>query len=260
MPTRVGRVLLRGTVCLGALALTLYMAARGNQLYTARQADSILSRLEKLKVGDPVRGFQQAVSPCEVGTYTKDSTYTCHLVAGPYRLSWLWQKIFDSPRGHGYWIYLAANRIGLRAWMLSSVAHTSDGKITAIRTDVWVPGRYEMLGATWRIGEAQAQQDLWRLLDTDDQRTYMNWYHITSDINGEGFAVKTTPQSTDEELAARHINAACLSSVSGCEGLCELMPRVVPILEKRGRGIGGCAWGVPLPKCHSKYDQPCPDH
>jgi len=82
---------------------------------------------------------------------------------------------------------------------------------------------------------------------------YMHWYHITSMPSGEGFRVYATNESTDKELRARHINPACLLSFRGCDGLCELLPDAVPVLNDRHRGWGGCC-SVPRSWCELKDD------
>jgi hypothetical protein len=90
-------------------------------------------------------------------------------------------------------------------------------------------------------------------LSADAKRTLMHWYHITSMPSGEGFRIYVTSSSTDKELNARRINRKCFLSFRGCDGLCELLPDAIPVLNERGRTFGGCT-SVPRSWCELKND------
>ena len=143
--------------------------------------------------------------------------------------------------------------VGLRGRYLSVHARIDQPQIRSMAVTLIVVGRYESLGNMWQIADRVPQQYQKESLGTDDQRTYMAWIHITSIPPGEGLRLYATPTSTPQELQARHANPMCLFSFRGCDGLCELLPDAIPILNERKRGWGGCT-GVPPSWCELKYD------
>ena len=253
---RIEKIFKVGLICFGLTLLALYVVLLASEAYSARQAKLVLSKLELLRPGEPAGDFWRAVGSCQI---EKDGNeYVRRIAAPPHRAEWFWRKLSDLLGDRSDSLIAVLNYMGLRWWRLGTVATVHDEKIVRIRTDVWVIGRYELLGGTWEIADQLSEMDNKLGLGSDDQRTYMHWYHITSVPSGEGFSVTATSRSTEKELSARHISAHCLLSFKGCQGLCELMPDVVPVLDDRGRGIWGCVWGVPPAKCRSKYDELCP--
>jgi len=235
---------------------TLYVVMFVAEAYSARQAKRVLNGLEQLRVGSSEADLVRAVRSCR--GQKQGEVYVYGMIAGPYRAEWVWEKLSDMLGGRSYRIFTALNDLGLRYWTLGAVATVHDEKIARLETSVWVVGRYELLGATWELADRVPDPYDERPLSLDDQRTYLNWYHIMSVPSGEGFHIIGTPGSTDKELHARHINTNCLFSFKGCEGLCELMPNLVAVLDDRGRGFGGCVWGIPPAKCRPTHDAPCP--
>jgi len=78
----------------------------------------------------------------------------------------------------------------------------------------------------------------------DDQRTALTTHQIDTSRGGQAFEVDVTPASTDKELNARRINRKCLLSFSGCDGLGELLPGVLPVLCDRKHIDHTVLWGA----------------
>ena len=228
-----------------ASLVALYMCLLGMQAYSARQASIALSRLETLKLGDPAASYDQAVSGLrnEAGVHI--------LTAGAFWFPELWDCAWKLPERSALELMHLSSRAGLRWWRLTTSASTQDGKIGGVFVRLMVAGRYETLGAAWALEpHIPSLYEQWPL-SLDERRTYVGWFSITSWPSGEGFHINATGQSTGKELLARRINGKCLFSFRGCDGLCELLPDAVPVLQDRRRGWGG-GTGAPRSACDPK--------
>lgn len=55
-----------------------------------------------------------------------------------------------------------------------------------------------------------------------------------------------TPKSSEEEArTARQFNAGCLTSIKGCDGLCDVAPRALEYVKRHP----DAAWNIIPPKC-----------
>jgi hypothetical protein len=224
----------------------LYVALLTMQAYSKRQASRILDRAEALRVGAPQTNFEAAVEGCPL---QRDSEgIGCVLTSGAYRFPTLWielGKVLPDSWFEAIWGF--SNRAGLRYWRLHIYASSQDGNLQKITANIYVVGRYEALGAEWGNRSELPSMYAGRARNADEQRTYLNWYHITSRPSGEGLGIYTTPQSTPKELLARRINRKCMLSFRGCDGLCELLPDAMPVLAARHQDLGGTC--VPRSPC-----------
>jgi len=229
----------------------LYVVLLGMQAYSQRQASHLLDRVEALRLGDSEASFDSAVNGFPL---KKTSSGTlCTVTSGAYRFAALWRVIWELPEKPGSSIWTFCNKVGLRYWRLDVMSSAENGRIGDISTYLYVVGRYEALGAEWRIAPTVPSRYDQYLRAPYDQRTYMTWYHITSRPSGEGFAIHATPQTNQDDLLARRINRKCLFAFRGGDGLCELLPDAVPVLEERHTAWGGCS-DVPRSWCDLKYD------
>jgi hypothetical protein len=233
----------------------LYVVLLGMEAYSQRQASLLLDRVEALRLGDPEANFDSAVKGFPVKKIRSGTL--CTMTSGAYRFATLWRVIDELPEKPGSSIWTFCNRAGLRYWHLDVSSSSDGGHIRDLWAYLYVVGRYEGLGAEWRIAPAVPLPYSRNIGEPYDQRTYMTWYHITSSPSGEGFAIYATPKSTDNELTARKINRGCFLSFRGCDGLCELLPDAIPVLVGRQRDWGG---GSCVPRSHcdfaNKWD-PC---
>jgi hypothetical protein len=235
------------------LIIFAYLSLLALEAYSARRAANMLDKLELLRMGDPAEDFGRAVRGCKV--IKNDSEYLCVATSGAFWLTEPWVLLAKLlPDKWSYRLSEYLNRAGLRYWRLAVSASVQQGRIERLSVRFFVNGRYEQLGADWALVPELSQfiRES-RRLSADQLRTYLGWFHIMSVPSGEGFKVLATKTSTERELRARRINRKCLFSFRGCDGLCELLPDAVPVLNHRGQGWGGCT-GAPRSRCEPKND------
>ncbi len=240
-------------VILAAVAsapIALYGTLLAVHAYQAWRLSRMLNSLEAIRVGDPAASVLQMIRGCTIERI--ESEYVCQIVDLPLQFGWLQNLMWKLP--DAWTISDSLDRIGLRGSYLSVSAGIDQEHVQSLSVMLIVVGRYESLGSRWEIADRIPQRYEEASLGPDDRRTYMTWFHITSIPPGEGFRVYATPVSTVKELRARHVNFRCLFSFRGCDGLCELLPDAVPVLNERRRGWGGCC-SVPHSKCDLKYDE-----
>lgn len=239
-----------GLALVVAAAFASYLFLLAMEAYSARAASKMLDRLGPLRMGDSAKQFQQAVRGCGIEKSGDDSL--CIVTAGAFRFPLPWKLLWKLPND---WPYRATDFLdgaGLRYWRLVADASVHDGRIQQLSLHLFVVGRYESLGAEWAISDHVPERYLkFMHLSSLEQRTYIGWFHITSIPSGEGFRIHATADSTAKELRARRINRECLFSFRGCDGLCELLPDAIPVLNDRNRGGGGWT-SVPPARCDSE--------
>ena len=227
-----------------------YVFLLGAQIYSVLQVSRMLDHVERLRPGDPYTDYSSVISGCK-SSETEGSGSYCHMVAGAFQFSLSWQVLQKLSGSLFDRIFAATSHIGLRYWDVMVSAAAKDGRITDLSVRLYVVGQYEALGANWTRTATIPALYQGIPLPPQDQHTYMHWYHITSRPSGEGFSVSTSNASTDAELHARHFNRACLLSLRGCDGLCELFPYAIQVLNEHHRNWGG-GCSVPRSWCASK--------
>jgi hypothetical protein len=244
----VGRIVAAVVVLPLILCAVLYFCLLSAEYYSARQASRMLYKLEAIRLGDSLARFEEAVRGCSIER--RDGEHSCILTAGAFR----WQApvvlMSKLPLDQNYALSRILDRAGLRYWRLSATAFVQDGRIQHVSAQLLVVGSYETLGARWRIAQQVPSEYLNRDPSMDDRRTLIHWFHITSLPAGQGLMIDATPDSTEKELRARRINRSCLFSTRGCDGLCEILPDMAPVLKERNRNWGGRT-DAPKSKCES---------
>jgi len=240
------------TVVFLGLPLTVYAGLLAGNALSAWRISRVLNRLEKIRVGDPAPTLFKTIEGCAIQQI--GSEYYCQIYHFPLqfqRLDAAFAKLPDEVTWDE-----RLRHLGLREQYLSVSATIDHQQVQRISVGLTVAGRYESMGSQWEIAEHIPERHLDASLSNEDRRTFMNWFHITSFRPGEGFHLYVTPTSTPTELQARHANPHCLFSFRGCDGLCELMPDVIPALKQRGRGFGGCT-NVPHSACELPSEYEC---
>ncbi len=252
---RTDKILGCAVVILLISVIGLYLVLLSMEAYSQRQASRLLDKVEAIRLGDPEANFDSAVKGLPVKKTASGTLAT--VTSGAYRFPTLWSVIDKLPEAAANWMWTFCNRAGLRYWRLDVSSSSDHGHISDLWANVHIVGRYESLGAEWRISPTLPQLYQAHIREPYDQRTYMSWYHITSRPNGEGFAIYGTPASSDSELMARQINRKCFLSFRGCDGLCELLPNAISVLVERHRDWGGGTC-VPRSPCDFKNKwNPC---
>lgn len=131
--------------------------------------------------------------------------------------------------------------IGVRDWGATVDLAIRGGRIQAISGEVLVEGRSEWLGHEWRFANAMPHHELQaKALVIDSAILEME--------NGSGMLIQNifTPGASEEEVrVSRKFNPACLTSMRGCDGFCDIAPRALDYL-KQHPDVGG---GIIPPKC-----------
>jgi hypothetical protein len=215
-----------GTVLL--LPIVMYLVLLAAEAYSAHQASVALTRLESLKIGDPVSSYDRAVSDFA----QNDGSQV--LIAGAFRLAEpALARIWSSDQALGNELRYLFDQSGLRFWQLRASSSSKDGKLTRVSLGLMVVGRSEMLGSGWTLVPKITNFHGWTPQSDVDRRILASWFHITSNPVGQGYRFEISSDATPQELYARRINRKCLLSFRGCENVCELMPNLLTILRQR---------------------------
>jgi hypothetical protein len=220
------------------------------QRYSAWRASQMLRQLEALRPGSSQQDFEAAVQHCDFETFNGDKFYV--LAAYPYRFGRVWQLFWKLPETWSEPVWDGLHRLGLRAWEIRVHSTIQASRIVSVSVRVWVPGRYETLGSMWTMAD-HAMEFAGGGISGGNPPTLMHWYHITSNVSGEGYRISVTPRSSQEELRARHISSQCMLSFRGCDGLCELLPDAARLLHDRNSTFGGCT-STPKSQCELQND------
>ena len=221
------------TVWIAATLAAGYVAALVSEGYSAWEASRTLDQIELLRVDSPVSDLDRAVRWCRIdkGQYS--------LTAGPYRIGASRLILSRMPAGSARSVGVLLRWVGLGWWALSVRPSISSGLVRGVRLELDLAGPHGMLGARWQLSERVPLD----MPAGDDQRTALTTHQIDTSRGGQAFEVDVTPASTDKELNARRINRKCLLSFSGCDGLGELLPGVLPVLCDRKHSDHTVLWG-----------------
>ena len=102
-------------------------------------------------------------------------------------------------------------------------------------------GHCEWLGHKWELAKDMPRLGM-------PARAYaIGAAHLTiAPGGGEMITNFYTPRASDEEAATAHaFNSKCLTSVRGCDGLCEAAPRPLAYLRQRPDAV----WNIIPPQC-----------
>jgi hypothetical protein len=255
--TKRGIVVTLAIVALIAVTAVSYSFVLAMEAYSARESSKMLDNLESLRIGDPAIDFERAVRACKIEKTS--SEYICTVLAPLFRHKRPWALVANLGGDWDYKLRRFLDRVGLRFWRVEAIASVDQGRIQSVTVGFSVDGRYELLDASWGVSEHMPEfyEKLMissaTRLTPNQRRTYLEWFHVISIPDGEGFVIHATPHSTDGELRARHINRGCLFSFRGCDGLCDLLPDAIPVLNERNETWGGCT-KVPPSHCELKND------
>ncbi len=248
---------LRLVIVATLLATTLYGALRAYVQYEAHRATLMLAEAARVQVGATEASVLQLVN--------RYGGYKWTLEPLPPRKNWVDPQEYDYQRNpFGLTTYgpggqrsraiqaisVVINAIpkrlravlGMRDW--GSVVDLSirNGRVQSVSAALLVEGRSEWLGYEWQFVDAMPHRKLQaRVFVIDSAFLEMG--------NGVGMMILNTftPKASEEEIqVARKFNTACLTSIQGCTGLCDIAPRALEYL-KRHPDAGG---NIIPPKCH----------
>jgi hypothetical protein len=102
-------------------------------------------------------------------------------------------------------------------------------------------GRSGWLGHSWLLAEGMPHHDM-------RPRAYVIGAGFLTMEDGGGMMIENvfTPKASEEEAeAARQFNTGCLTSMNGCNGLCDVAPRALEHLKQHP----DTNWNIIPPKC-----------
>ncbi len=132
--------------------------------------------------------------------------------------------------------------LGMRNWGTVVDFSIRNGRVQSVLAMVLFEGRSEWLGHEWMFANAMPRYEI-------QPRAFAIGSTILEMENGGGTAIEnyfTTRASEQEVRLARKFNAECLTSIRGCDGLCDVAPRALEYLKQHP----DAAWGIIPPKCH----------
>jgi hypothetical protein len=132
--------------------------------------------------------------------------------------------------------------LGMRDWGTVVELAIRNNRVQSVSAMALVEGRSEWLGHRWQVAEGMPRHDM------RPQAYAIGAANLTME-DGGGMMIENffTPRASEEEVeSARQFNAGCLTSMRGCNGLCDVAPRSLEYLKQHP----DVAWNIIPPKCH----------
>ena len=249
------RLALRLVIAAIVLATVLYGSMRAYVEYNAHRASSMLAEASRVQIGDTEPSVVQlvrryggykwtppALDPKEdwidKGEYeyqrNLQSDYAYILKASPFGFVTVADALTGRETRVDDALHVARTSVpahlrailGMRNWAAVVEFSIRSGRVQRVSANVLVEGP-RWIGQEWELAQDMPRHDM-------QLRTYAIGSAILEMENGGGTAIENflTPGASPEELqAARSFNAACLTSIAGCNGLCDFAPRTVEYLK-----------------------------
>jgi hypothetical protein len=132
--------------------------------------------------------------------------------------------------------------LALRDWGTVVELSIRDGRVQSVSARTLFEGRSEWLGHSWALADGMPRHEM-------PSRAYaIGAAHLTM-ANGGGEMIENyiTPKASEVEVSlARQFNTGCLTSINGCDGLCNVAPRALEYLNEHPDVV----WNIIPPKCH----------
>jgi|SRR5208283_3587108 len=232
--------------------------------YKAHRAISLLAEASSVKIGDPEAsvltlserygGYKwppEPLSPREQWTdlqeydYQKNlqSDYTYSVEVSPFGITTLHPSRLTQVMRVMKKAVPARLRpiLGMRNWGVGADFAIRNGRVQSVSATALLEGSSQWLGHEWRFANEMPHHELrGRVLVVDSAILEME--------DGSGTAIEnffTTEASEEEIQTARKFNAECLTSIRGCDGLCDVAPRTLEYLKQHPAARGN----ITPPKC-----------
>jgi hypothetical protein len=132
--------------------------------------------------------------------------------------------------------------LGLRDWGIVAELSIRSDRVQSVSAMTLFEGRSEWLGHKWELAEGMPRHEM-------PTRAYaIGAAHLTK-ANGGGEMITNflTPRASYEEVDAAHkFNSKCLTSIEGCQGLCDAAPRPLVYLKQHPDAV----WNIIPPQCN----------
>lgn len=124
--------------------------------------------------------------------------------------------------------------IGMRDWGAEVDVAIRGGRVQTVSAMVLAEGRSRWLGHAWKFLNAMPNRELQTRAFVVNS-AHLDMQHNDGDLTENIF----TPRATSEELrVSRTFNVACLTSLRGCDGLCDFVPRTLDYLKDHPDAAG----------------------
>jgi hypothetical protein len=131
--------------------------------------------------------------------------------------------------------------LGMRDWGTVVELSVRDGRVQSVSAMTLFAGHSGWLGHSWVLAEGMPDHEM-------RPRAYIIGSAFLTMEDGGGTMIENvfTPEASEEEAkAARQFNTRCLTSINGCNGLCDVAPRALEYLKQHP----DAAWNIIPPKC-----------
>jgi hypothetical protein len=258
----------RFVVAMLATIVVVILSVRVYVEYEIRRATSMLAEASRVQVGESETAILPLVnqyigfkwSPDSVGLrenwidkneydYQRElvSDYRYEIEVSPFGLipsdtRWGQHRITQAIRAaiNHTPVQLRA-LLGMRDWGAGVGLSVAGSKVQSVSAMVLVEGRTRWLGHEWKLVNAMPERQMREkafIVDSGFLEMANNGGSLTRNI--------FTPRASDEEVqVSRKFNAACLTSLRGCDGFCDFIPRTLEYLEQHPDAAGSF---IP-PKC-----------
>jgi hypothetical protein len=132
--------------------------------------------------------------------------------------------------------------LGMRDWSTVAVLSVRGSRVQSVSAMTLVESRRSRwVGHSWELADGMPQHDM-------HQRLYAVGAEFLTMPGGGEMMIENyfTPKSPEEEArTARQFNTGCLTSMKGCDGLCDVAPRAIEYVKQHP----DAAWNIIPPKC-----------
>ena len=238
------------TATLAAIVVICYGAALAYLAYESRRASSLLQDLSSVKLGDNEASVVPLTQKYGRYPYVPPSVPREVFHGSELGFDFLYGFGFDPlcmNRNNSHWtrfdslIYMASTRIapslrramGLRRWIVGGQIGFKQGRVMGVNYIVLVEGTHEWLQGNWflvpTIPAGDIDHYVWDAqVDWPQKNRYLIGEHFLLhgyEARGTGLETWITPSATpDEKRSARQFMLQCLTSLSGCQSVCDLVP------------------------------------
>jgi hypothetical protein len=158
-------------------------------------------------------------------------------IAGPGRLAQVKRAVIAAVPT------LLRPALGMRDWGTAVELSIRGNRVRAVSAMALFSGSSKWFGHSWGLAEGMPHYGM-------PARAYLIGAAILSMGDGGGEMIENylTPEASQEQVeAARQFNTGCLTSIKGCNGLCDVAPHALQYLAQHP----DADWNIIPPKCPS---------
>lgn len=232
--------------------------------YEAHRAISLLAEASNVRIGNPEAsalallerygGYKRAQEPLasrdqwtDLQEYdyqkNRQSDYNYEVAISPFGITTLYPSRLTQIMRAMRKAFPARLRpiFGMRNWGVGVDLAIRSGRVQSVSAMAMLEGRSQWLGHEWSVANEMPHHEL-------QGRAFVVDSAILEMEDGGGTAIEnilTTAASEQEIRTARTFNTECLTSIRGCNGLCDVAPHTLEYLSQHPDVRGN----ITPPKC-----------